>query len=308
MITTLRRHPFITATVTVPLVIALALAGSFVLWLNGVRLPYASGSVWFSVTKNASADYTPAPGKPVFLLAVGNDGRPGDTSTRGDAIHLIGVNPTLRKATILDFPRDTGLPIPGHGVDKVNSSHVDGGAALEAQTLGNAVGVQVPYAIDVGFGGFVDMINDMGGLQVNVPEAMNDANSAAHFPAGPMKMSGATALAFARNRHQFPTGDLKRSENQGYLILQALAQLRAQNTGPVGTLTALANLGRHTQLSGISLDDLYDLGRLGLSIDPGNVRNVVVPVVQGSGTRLNLGAGAQSLFADFADDGVLESH
>lgn len=308
MIGTLRRHPFVAITVTVPLVIALAIAGGFVLWLQGVRLPYASGEVWLSVTKNASADYTPAPGKPVFLLAVGNDGRPGDTSTRGDAIHLIGVNPAQRKATILDFPRDTGLQIPGHGLDKVNASHVDGGAALEAQTLGNAVGVQVPYAVDVGFGGFVDMVNDMGGLQVNVPEAMDDANSAAHFPAGPMKMSGATALAFARNRHQFPTGDLKRSENQGYLILQALAQLRAQNTGPVGTLTALANLGRHTQLSGIGLDDLYDLGRLGLSIDPANVRNVVVPVVAGSGTRLNLGPGAQSLFADFADDGVLESH
>jgi polyisoprenyl-teichoic acid--peptidoglycan teichoic acid transferase len=308
MIASVRRHPFLTATVTVPLVVTLALASGFALWLNGVRLPYASGAVWFSVTKNASADYTPAPGKPVFLLAVGNDGRPGDTSTRGDAIHLIAVNPALHRATILDFPRDTGLQIPGHGLDKVNASHVYGGAALEAQTLGNAVGVSVPYAIDVGFGGFVDMINDMGGLQVNVPEAMNDGNSAAHFPAGPMKMSGATALAFARNRHQFPTGDLKRSENQGYLILQALAQLRAQNTGPVGTLTALTHLGRHTQLSGVSLDDLYDLGRLGLSIDPASVRNVVVPVVAGSSTRLNLGAGAPSLFADFRDDGVRESH
>jgi LCP family protein required for cell wall assembly len=305
---TLRRHPFLTAVVGLPVVVALVLGGGLVLWLNGVRLPYASGAVWFSVTKNAAADYTPAPDKPVFILAVGNDGRPGDTSTRGDAIHLIGVNPAQHKATILDFPRDTGLPIPGHGVDKVNASHVDGGAALEAQTLGNAVGVQVPYAIDVGFGGFVDMVNDAGGLQVNVPEAMNDANSGAHFPAGPLKMDGATALAFARNRHQFPTGDLKRTENQGYLILEALTQLRAQNTGPVGTLGLLANLGRHTQLSGIGLDDLYDLGRLGLSLDPANVRNVVVPVVQGSGTRLDLGPGASSLFADFADDGVLETH
>jgi LCP family protein required for cell wall assembly len=308
MINTLRRHPFVTATLTVPLVIALALAGGLMLWLNGVRLPYASGAVWFSVTKTASADYTPAPGQPVFILAIGNDGRPGDTSTRGDAIHLIGVNPTLRKATILDFPRDTGLPIPGHGVDKVNASHVYGGAALQAETLGNAVGVKIPYAIDTNFSGFVDMVNDAGGLQVNVPEAMDDANSGAHFPAGPLKMSGATALAFARDRHQFPTGDLKRSENQGYLITQALTQLRAQNTGPVGTLTLLANLGRHTQLEGIGLDDLYALGRLGLSIDPANVRNVVVPVTSGSGTRLNLAPGARELFADFADDGVLESH
>ena len=48
------------------------------LWLNGVRLPYASGSIWFSVTKTAAADYTPAPGAPVFILGIGNDGRPGE--------------------------------------------------------------------------------------------------------------------------------------------------------------------------------------------------------------------------------------
>ncbi len=54
-------------------------------------------------------------------------------STRGDAIHLIGVNPTTHQATILDFPRDTGLPIPGHGTEKVNTAHVYGGAALQAR-------------------------------------------------------------------------------------------------------------------------------------------------------------------------------
>jgi len=94
-------------------------------------------------------------------------------------------------------------------------------------------------------------------------------------------MDGPTALAFGRNRHQFPTGDLKRSENQGYFIIQTLAQLRAQNTGPVGTLKYLAILGRHAQLQGIGLNDLYSLSRLGLSVDPANVRNVVVPITTG---------------------------
>jgi anionic cell wall polymer biosynthesis LytR-Cps2A-Psr (LCP) family protein len=130
----------------------------------------------------------------------------------------------------------------------------------------------------------------------------------ADFAAGPNHLNGRQALSYARNRHQFPTGDLRRSENQGYLIISALAQLRAQNTGPVGTLKLLANLGRHAQLDGIGVDDLYNLGRLGLSIDPANVRNVVVPISSGSGTRLSLGAGAGSLFADFADDAVLQTH
>jgi polyisoprenyl-teichoic acid--peptidoglycan teichoic acid transferase len=308
MTAALRRHPFIATAVIVPVVFALALAGAFMLWLNGVRLPYASGAVWFEVTKTANADYTVAPDKPVFILALGNDGRPGDTSTRGDAIHVIGVNPVTRQATILDFPRDTGLAIPGHGTDKVNASHVYGGAKLEAQTLGNALGVQIPYAIDTNFPGFISMVDEMGGLNIVVPEAMHDANSGADFAPGPQHFNGHQALSFARNRHQFPTGDLKRSENQAYLITSALAQLRARNTGPVDTLKLLGNLGRHAQLEGIGVDDLYNLGRLGLSIDPANVRSVVVPVSSGSGTRLALGAGAGSLFADFRDDAVLQSH
>src|SRR4029077_14879537 len=126
--------------------------------------------------------------------------------------HLIGVNPVLRKATILDFPRDTGLAIPGHGTDKVNASHVYGGARLEAQTLGNAVCVQVPYAIDTNFPGFISMVDEMGGLDVNVPAAMHEAHSGVDFQAGPNPLNGPQAFSSTRNGHQFPTGDLKRSE------------------------------------------------------------------------------------------------
>jgi LCP family protein required for cell wall assembly len=308
VIASLRRHPIVGAAVVTPVVVVLALTLVFLAWLNGARLPFASGTVWFEVTKTASADYTAAPEQPVFLLAIGNDGRPGETSTRGDAIHLIGVNPAQRKATILDFPRDTGLPIPGHGTDKVNISHVEGGARLQAETIGDAVGVQIPYTIDTNFPGFISMVDDMGGLDVNVLEPMHDSFSGANFPAGMNKLDGHQALSFARNRHQYPTGDLRRTENQGYLIISALAQLRAQNTGPVNTLKLLANVGRHAQLEGIGINDLYNLARLGLSVDPANVRNVVVPIGSGSGSMLRLGPGASSLFADFADDAVLQSH
>jgi anionic cell wall polymer biosynthesis LytR-Cps2A-Psr (LCP) family protein len=152
------------------------------------------------------------------------------------------------------------------------------------------------------------MVDDMGGIDVNVPEAMNDKYSGANFAVGPNHLDGHQALAYARNRHQYPTGDLRRSENQGYLILSALATLRARNTGPVDTLKLLANVGRHAQLEGVGVNDLYTLGRLGLSIDPANVRNVVVPISAGSGSMLRLGGGSAELFADFRDDAILQSH
>ena len=152
------------------------------------------------------------------------------------------------------------------------------------------------------------MIDELGGLSVNVPVRMQDAFSGADFQPGVQKLDGHQTLAYARNRHQWPTGDLARSENQGYLILQALAQFRAENTGPVRTLGLLADLGRHTKLDGIGVTDLYTLGRLGLSIDVNQVRNVLVPVASGTGSRLQLTPAATGLFQDFADDGVLQTH
>lgn len=304
----IRRHPIRAVLVGLPLVVSLSFGTLVALWLAGVQVPGASAARWFSLTKTANANYTPSPTGPVFLLAIGNDGRPGDTVTRGDAIHLIGVNPTLHQATILDFPRDTGMNIPGHGIDKVNASHAFGGPRLEAETIGATVGVKIPYVIDTGFDGFIGMVDDMGGVTVNVPVRMQDSFSGADFQPGVQKLDGHQALAYSRNRHQWPTGDLARSENQGYLILQALTQFRAENTGPIKTLTLLADLGRHAQLDGIGLKDLYALGRLGLSIDTTQVRNVVVPVGSGTGTRLQLTPAATGLFQDFADDGVLQTH
>ena len=304
----IRRHPLRTALVGVPLVVALTFGTLIALWLAGVSVPGASAARWFTVTKTANANYTPSPNKPVFLLAIGNDGRPGDTVTRGDAIHLIGVNPILHQATILDIPRDTGMNIPGHGVDKVNASHAFGGARLEADTIGATVGVSIPYTIDTDFDGFIGMVDELGGITVNVPVRMQDSFSGADFQPGVQKLDGHQALAYARNRHQWPTGDLARSENQGYLILQALAQFRAENAGPIRTLGLLGDLGRHTKLDGIGITDLYTLGRLGLSVDVNQVRNVVVPVASGTGTRLQLTAAATGLFQDFADDGVLQTH
>jgi hypothetical protein len=70
----------------------------------------------------------------------------------------------------------------------------------------------------------------------------------------------------------------------------------------------LGILGRHTELQGMSLIDLYRFGRLGLSIDPANIRNVVIPTGGGSGSDLAVGAGAADLFADFRDDAVLQTH
>lgn len=303
----------ILATFTAFFVMTAALVGA---WFLG--LTPALGKTAFEVHKVGEASYSGEPTSgPVFFAVIGNDGREnnggverGTGGARGDATHLIGVDPLTHKATILNFPRDTCVPVPGHGNTRINAANAEGGIALSAETLSNLVGVDVSYAIGFNFEGFEGLVDDMGGLDIIVPKEMSDPYSGANFAAGPVHMSGAQALAFGRDRHDFPRGDITRTENQGLLILSALVQLREAGTGATGTLKGLAVIGRHATLDGIGLGELYSLARLGLSIDPADVKNITMPVASGQGcggATLGVGAGADELFADFADNGTVDT-
>ena len=283
-------------------VVALVLA----LGLIGLRPARAA----FEVHKVDEGRFTVEPDKPVFVLAMGNDGRPGDTVTRGDALHLVGINPGQGRATILDIPRDTYTAIPGRGRDKINAAHAGGGAAAQARAVGALVGVDVSFVVDADFEAFTRMVDEMGGVDVDVPFAMSDPFSGAFFQPGRVHMDGTSALAFARNR-QIPGGDFRRTENQGLLLLAGLAQLRSGPHGAADVLKYVSILARHARLDGMSLLDAYRLGRLAASLDPQNVRNVVMPGAAGNAggaSVVHVGAGADGLFADFRDDAVLQSH
>jgi anionic cell wall polymer biosynthesis LytR-Cps2A-Psr (LCP) family protein len=121
-------------------------------------------------------------------------------------------------------------------------------------------------------------------------------------------MNGGEARALARARYTLPRGDIDRTLNQGLLLLSApkTRQSRAPSIGD--TVRLVATAGRHVKLDGIGVRDLFALGQLALATDANNVRNVVLPVGSGSGSNLVKTADAESLLADLADDGVLQSH
>jgi LCP family protein required for cell wall assembly len=265
-------------------------------------------SAGLEVTKVDSGRFQPVPGKPVFVLVMGQDARPGDAQSRGDALHVIGINPAAGKATILNIPRDTWINIPGRGIDKINAANYYGGPVLEARTISALVGVDISMVLTTGFQGLSDMVDELGGINVDVPVPMNDPLSGAIFPAGTVRMDGGAALAFARNRH-LTGNDFTRTQDQGILILAGLSKLRDSAPNPANTLKWMAVLARHTRLDGVGLGDLYRLGRLALSIDPANVRNITMPGTTGNAANQDVvfvGPGAPALFADFRDDAVLQ--
>ncbi|HJV08698.1 MAG TPA: LCP family protein [Acidimicrobiales bacterium] len=266
------------------------------------------GEAAMQVVKVDEGRFQPAPGKPVFILVMGQDARPGQTQSRGDALHVVGINPALGKATILNIPRDTWVNVPGRGMDKINAANYYGGPLLQARTVSALVGVDIPFVLTTGFDGLADMVDELGGINVDVPVAMNDVNSGAVFPRGTVRMDGGAALAFARNRN-LAGGDFTRSQDQGILMLAGLDKLRDSAPTATNTLKWMAVLARHVRFDGIGLGDLYRLGRLALSIDSDQVRNITMPGTTGSEANQSVvfvGSSAPALFADFRDDAVLQ--
>jgi LCP family protein required for cell wall assembly len=281
-----------------------ACGGIVAAWVAGYHVPLASGTTYLRVAKVAPLSganrAASTPNGPFFILLVGNDDRPGVGGARGDALHLVGVNPAKHRASMIDIPRDTCWQ-----GDKINVGNTRGPRG-QAQAVGGLTGVNIAYVVDVNFAGFMGLIDGIGGLDVNVPMPMHDSFSGAYFSPGVHHMSGTQALSFSRDRHDFPQSDIIRTNNQGRLILDALRQVKTKMQNAPGEFKMLALLGRHAQLDGLGIKDLFRLGRVAFTLDPNIVENITLPVTNGG--CLGLSGSASGLFADLRDDGILESH
>jgi LCP family protein required for cell wall assembly len=249
--------------------------------------------------------------KTVFVLLVGSDERAGLDGARGDALHVVGLNPGLRRATIIDIPRDTWVDIPGHGQGRINTGLQFGGPQLQAHVVQRLVGAPISYVITTTFAGLTAMVDAIGGVNVQIPYHMDDKNSGAAFEPGMQRLSGRQALAFSRDRH-IPDGDIMRTAHQGQLLVHALTDLRRKGTSGTDVLHYLDILYRNVKTVGISPTDTFRLARAALAIEPGNVRNFAMPATVGMKGKLSVvfvrQPVASGVFRDFADDGVLQNH
>lgn len=259
------------------------------------------------------AAYWPAEGednRPLTVLAIGSDARPGDDveSHLADSLHLITINPEEGAATILGFPRDSYVEIPGVGTRKINEALFSGGAERVAETIEGLTGIPIDYYFLTGFEGFKRMVGAVGGIEVHVPYAMNDSASGAVFDEGPQVLDGSQALAFSRNRKNTPNGDFSRSENQGIFIQSALISLhRAYMEDPTAIFQWMVTGVTNTQ-SNLSLGELLGLATTMMQIDPAKVTNLVVPGSTGSAGDASvvfISDAAQDIYADIRDDGVI---
>lgn len=244
---------------------------------------------------DALGDYTgrPAdvPGR-TYLL-VGSDSRGGLSPAerrrlrtgstggeRADTIMLLH-EPAGGRPTLVSLPRDSYVPIPGHGRGKLNAAFAAGGPALLVRTVEQVTGLRVDDYLEVGFAGVVGVTDAVGGVRQCIPRAIRDTRSGLDVRPGCQQLDGRTALGYVRARYFDPRGDLGRVERQQQYLAALVDRVASPATllNPVRMVNlARAGTGALTVDERTGVLDLLRLTRAMARVSGGGGTTTTVPV------------------------------
>ena len=212
------------------------------LWL--AFLVYTPTHAWNTMSRvdDAPAGRRPAHQPGTTILLVGTDSREGLSAEQrkrlgtGDAegartdTMLIYHVPPKGSPALISLPRDSYLPIPGHKKSKLNAAYAWGGASLLTEAVEDATGLRLDGYLEIGFGGFVALVDAVGGVEVCLDKPMKDKRANIDLPKGCSNLDGVKALGYVRQRYQDPRGDLGRIERQREIIGKVIEKLTTPAT------------------------------------------------------------------------------
>lgn len=167
-----------------------------------------AGTNWLLVGSDSREDLTP---EQQAALSTGGDLGTGRTDTIL-VVHIPGLL-SSEPTTMVSIPRDSYVEIPGHGMDKINAAFAIGGPSLLAQTVEQDTGLRLDHYADIGFAGFGDVVDALGGVEVCPADPINDPLAGIDLPAGCQTLNGPNALGYVRTRAT-PRADLDRMIHQ----------------------------------------------------------------------------------------------
>uniref|UniRef100_UPI003558CEDF LCP family protein n=1 Tax=Actinoplanes sp. RD1 TaxID=3064538 RepID=UPI003558CEDF len=185
-----------------------------------------------------------AAGDAMNFLVLGSDTRDPESTggSRSDTIILMHLPADRSGAQLVSIPRDTWTHIPksadgqhGNTTAKINAAYAWGGTPLMVRTVENFTGVRIDHVVMVDFAGFKDIVDALGGVEIDVETAFTSTHSlnkdsVRKFAAGPQTMDGATALDYARERYAFKDGDFARIRHQQQVIKAILNKAASGGT------------------------------------------------------------------------------
>ncbi|KAA9154819.1 LytR family transcriptional regulator [Amycolatopsis acidicola] len=243
----------------------------------------ASGTNWLIVGSDSRDGLTTEQEQ---TLATGDSAAAGG-GQRTDTIMVAHLPDNSTKPTLLSLPRDSEVTVPGHGKTKINAAFSIGGAPLLVQTVEQATGLHIDHYAEIGFGGFANIVDAIGGVDMCIDKEMHDDYTNITIPAGCQKLDGAHALGFVRMRHSdaTPRSDLDRVENQRKFIGALASQIASPGTllNPFDLFPLLSSApDALTMDSGDHLQNLLALAWNMRGISDGGVTTTTVPVTSSS--------------------------
>ncbi|WP_326650310.1 MULTISPECIES: LCP family protein [unclassified Streptomyces] len=197
----------------------------------------------------------PGSGEGTNYLIVGSDSREGMSADEKKKLHtgsaegkrtdsMMILHDGSNGPTLISLPRDSDVEIPSFkGSDsgklfpakgrhtKLNAAYAEDGPELLVRTVEHNTGLRIDHYVEIGFAGFANIVDAIGGVEIDIPKAFKDKNSGADFQAGKQTLNGEQSLAFVRTRYAFAGSDLDRTKNQQ----KFLASLASQTATP-GTI------------------------------------------------------------------------
>jgi LCP family protein required for cell wall assembly len=294
-----RRRPLRRAALVVLIAVVTA-SGGTVAWAD-MRLQR-------EVSLNAFGAHHPT-GAGTNYLIVGSDSRQGLSARDRKKLHtgdaggrrtdsMILMHTGAWGTTMLSLPRDSWVTIPsythpstgkrpGPKKNKLNAAYALGGPKLLVRTIEYNTGMRIDHYAEIGFSGFVNIVNSVGGVPMCLDRDIKDKNSGANLRKGCHNLDGRQALAFVRQRHQEAKGDLGRTQNQQRFLAALAHKAATAHTllNPTDLYPAIsAGLDTLVVDQNMGLRDLSTMFRSLQGVTRGQGKRVNVPTAGGIAT------------------------
>jgi LCP family protein required for cell wall assembly len=227
----------------------------------------------------------PEEGDCTTYLIVGSDSREGMSAEDKKKLHTGSAEGKRTDSmmilaacssgnTMVSLPRDSWVTIPSfvgsesgkkygeRGGSKLNAAYAMDGPELLVRTVEYNTGLRIDHYAEIGFAGFANIVDALGGVELNIEKGFKDKKSGADFQSGTQTLNGEQALAFVRTRYAFAQSDLQRTKNQ-QKFLSALANQAATPGTILNPFALYPTLGAGLDTLIVDKDmSLYDLGKM----------------------------------------------
>ncbi len=225
------------------------------------------------------------------ILLIGIDARPKEKTGRSDTMIIATLDSEGNCIKLTSFMRDLYVEIPGRKSNRMNAAYVFGGADLLKKTIKHNFGIEVDYYVTVNFTVLADLIDQLGGLTINVEKKYlprvnavikmdnkvlgQKINTGLVKEPGEQVLTGRQAQAYARYRYTDPKGDAGRTARQREVIMKILDKVKDKSLIELGEL-ALKNMDKVE--TDMSLADMLRLAPAAFKLREGELKELRIPV------------------------------